>query len=329
MSLSKPNNQFGASAKGTRPWAISSNDARSRHDCPGFSLVELLVVIAIIGVLLGLLLPAVQAAREAARRSQCMSNLKQLGTALHGFHSRHLTFPPSAHLLATEDDEGIGWRVMILGDLEETALYDQIDGGKNWAARNVVVEVYLCPSAPPPPTGPISKVSHYDGVAGPGRAGNQVELEQHFCGHLSFDGVLFPVFKESTHAHFEKLPRSSTRIAEITDGTSSTVTVGERNYRLFDWMSGAYWQTGPEMICSGAAKNTRHRINMQVNEAGQYPDPSGTWKKMLSNDLMFGSYHAGGAQFCFADGHVDMIHDTIDFTVFEDMATIAGAEVIR
>ncbi len=59
-----------------------------------FTLIELLVVIAIIAVLIALLLPAVQAAREAARRAQCVNNLKQLGLALHNYHSTLNTFPP-------------------------------------------------------------------------------------------------------------------------------------------------------------------------------------------------------------------------------------------
>src|SRR5438067_386874 len=59
----------------------------------GFTLIELLVVIAIIAVLIALLLPAVQAAREAARRAQCVNNLKQLGLALHNYHSINNIFP--------------------------------------------------------------------------------------------------------------------------------------------------------------------------------------------------------------------------------------------
>jgi prepilin-type N-terminal cleavage/methylation domain-containing protein/prepilin-type processing-associated H-X9-DG protein len=312
--------RVGAASRAARPPRIG------RPTAHGFTLVELLVVIAIIGILLGLLLPAVQAAREAARRSSCVNNLRQIGLALQNYHSQYRHFPPAAPLLAKEMDPSIGWRVLILPFLEETAIYQEIaptpDGdAASWKPRGNAIDIYLCPSTERPVSGPTLQVpAHYAAVSGAYRGNDRFDLEDSFCGDIYKNGIFFP--------------NSRTSIQKITDGTSHTLAVGERLYVFRDWMDGATWiGKPPTEICTEAAKNVRFPINANQQEYGYYVfdnfAPAGAKKDMLLNDLFFASKHSGGANFCIADGSVQFLQESIDFTLYQDLATRNGSEVVH
>ena len=104
----------------------------------GFTLVELLVVIAIIGILVGLLLPAVQAAREAARRMSCSNNFKQIGLAVHNYHSAYKRLPIVGGGTALVNGAGgtvpitnanalnLNWLVGLTPFFEQQGLWEQI-----------------------------------------------------------------------------------------------------------------------------------------------------------------------------------------------------------
>jgi hypothetical protein len=111
--------------------------------------------VATTGVLVGLLLPAVQAAREAARRMQASNNLKQIGLAIHNYHSAFKKLPENI-----TDDDGeplLSWRVAILPFLEQAELYEQFhldepwDSDHNLPLSQTVISIFQDPSVPIPP----------------------------------------------------------------------------------------------------------------------------------------------------------------------------------
>ena len=155
---------------------------RSRRLRPGFTLVELLVVIAIIGVLVGLLLPAVQAAREAARRMSCSNNFKQLGLAIHNYHSAYKQLPmhgagtespgggnlaPSFGMTSGSDNwwttysHSNSWRLSVLVGMtpfvEQQSLWEQISFPNQRDARDPAT-IY---DPPWPPMGPVPSQVRY------------------------------------------------------------------------------------------------------------------------------------------------------------------------
>lgn len=182
----------------------------------GFTLVELLVVIAIIGILIALLLPAVQAAREAARRSQCTNHLKQMALALHNYHDSYNAFPAYGQPPAIDTGNSYvhSAHVKILPFLEQQSLYERmrINSKDFYEASNDYTEglaeshpvaTFKCPSDLPHPT--------YKGYCNyPVSAGS----------NLGWD-----IAVERQNGVFRR--RNETRMAEITDGTSNTIMLGE------------------------------------------------------------------------------------------------------
>lgn len=294
----------------------------SQRRCSGgFTLVELLVVIAIIGILVALLLPAVQAAREAARRTSCFNNLKQIGLALHNYHDVHQTLPsgwialdPATRLPLATGEPGWGWASQMLPFIEQRNVSEgmiqypvSITSSVHAAVRVQKLPVFRCKSDPgsdvfdlPSEADPSQILvqlasANYVGVFG------TTELED--CESLPL-GV--PCRGNGAFQHLEGV-----RLAEVVDGLSNTLLVGERSSRL-----GYSTWTGAVSEGEEAMARILGIADHPPNHPGAHLDD-------------FTSEHPAGTNFVLGDGSVRLIVETIDLNVYVGMATRAGGEVIQ
>jgi prepilin-type N-terminal cleavage/methylation domain-containing protein len=204
-----------------------------RRPRQAFTLIELLVVIAIIGILIALLLPAVQKVREAANQTQCRNNLKQIGIALQAYHDAHQSFP-SAFLFTPTDPPsragpfaldtapGWGWGALLLSFLEQDPLAKSIDwqvgvhDSRYDTLRETSLSVFACPS---------DRERGVFMVKDPWGRGICWAATNSYAACYGRWGPIGELPDDGTGIFYRN---SKIRMADITDGTSQTITVGER-----------------------------------------------------------------------------------------------------
>jgi prepilin-type N-terminal cleavage/methylation domain-containing protein/prepilin-type processing-associated H-X9-DG protein len=330
----------------------------SRRKRAAFTLVELLVVIAIIGILVALLLPAIQAAREAARRAQCTNNLKQLGIAFLNYESSKKSFPYAIKRADDVTKRGLNnWAPFVLAYLEEGNLVQGYDLNEDWwrdkadgtpGNRTIVANflpVLLCPSTenqhrmqdktektPPNKTGAcgdyfVTAGVHID-------INNSLPADQQFPVPANVDDIatarrLYGVVRwEDTNP----AKRNPNKLSTITDGTSKSILIGECAGREDVWRRGV--KSDVDYAAQIRARGGAWATSDNPYEIGQRKaqDSStipGTVAINNSNEWghCFYSFHAGVANFVFADGSVRTVGEAIQLRTLAEMVTRAGEEI--
>jgi prepilin-type N-terminal cleavage/methylation domain-containing protein len=314
----------------------------------GFTLVELLVVIAIIGVLVALLLPAIQAAREAARRSQCMSNLKQIGLAVLNYDSAKGAFPPGSTCATVQIDGRYSstWSVSILPQMEQQPLYalwdDAVDfsHANNRRLRESFVPIYSCPSdieldllvrpESGQGTGVFWAPGSYRGVSGwtPGTSNGDLYWDNPLSSGAGYvetqlpDWTRGPLHTITTGATGQQRKMKPVSAKNITDGTSNTVLVGEYHTTTKPgdgtFTRRSIWAYAYTSYNQSSGVKKAHTLipdynQCQVIDAGGSHDCKRAW----------GSLHSGGQiNFSRCDGSGTTINQEIDMDLWADLCTI-------
>jgi len=331
---------------------------RSPRDA--FTLVEVLAVIAIIGILVALLLPAIQSSREAARRMQCASNLVQLAIAVNNYESSHLVYPPG-----TIDRQGPiqnfpqgyhhGWLAHLLPHFEQTVIARHIDRSvsvyhrNNREVRLIDFEMLRCPSAVGPYGGYTNYAAVHHDVEAP------IDVDNHGVFFLNSrvrrrdvtDGTAQTFFLgEKMLAVGDLGWMSGTRGTLRNTGTRLNAldyktlinarprgtAVQSRGFRSVG-AAGEDDLGGGMMIGSGFGDKSLDGALDQPFVPPADEDRSGPpiVNGLPTNSLAIGgfeSYHPGGANFAFGDGHLRFISNEIDTTVYQQLGHRADGKLL-
>jgi len=300
----------------------------------GFTLVELLVVIAIIGILIGMLLPAVQQVREAARRSACSNQMRQMTLGMMNFESASQHFPSGnatgeGDFATTFGQHGLNWSCLILPFIEQNAQFDVInqltDNLANpriaWEsdAAADIIPTFICPSCPMEDFNTersrdrMHGKSNYVGIWG-------VETN----GNSDWDDLApsADVYDETVYSGILFLD-SEVSFGEITDGSSNTFIIGERD--------GGPLGNGDNVRAAATwcASEQANWLNQSLAPCSREPDY--TINTAADNNPSkwnsISSQHSGGAMFGRADGSVNFVTETIDGDVYEALATKNFGEI--
>lgn len=313
----------------------------------GFTLVELLVVIAIIGTLVAMLLPAVQGARESARRSSCTNNLRQLVIACTQYHDAQQSFPsgwivnrdPTSGALAP-NSEGWGWGALILPFLDQRNLhrdlavgsyrlgsvipgdtYSILSGGNpdSRLAGNIPnminlvstpLKLYICPSDTGfSGRGGVDPIRAFYGNGAQGTFSGNMQGMSNYIGVAGHRRVTGEMANTGTF-----YGNSYVRMADITDGTSNTAILGERDTQ---YCHSGTWVGIQNSFTPGDPVDASMVTGYDLPKLNQVPVPDSTGNPNTMTwygcGEGFSSLHNGGANFAFADGSVRFIVSGIDY----------------
>ena len=306
----------------------------------GFTLVELLVVIAIIGILIALLLPAVQAAREAARRATCLSNMRQMGIALHSYHNAHDTLPPGGYSCCWGT-----WSLIIFPYMEQGAQFDRFVFGRMYSSpqdgeqednkrysspvnkpvTSQRLGVYQCPSDEQHVLeGGDFDVTKNNYVV---NYGNTTFAAQSPWNGVTHGGAPFHITYRGMSGRY------GVTFDEITDGLSQTLCVSETvQGRERDLRGFTFWTDGTHFT-TYAPPNTSipdriYDIRYCRSDLMPYA-PCAQTTSAEPTRFSARSRHPGGVQAMMTDGSASFFSNEIDLATWRALGTTHGGELNR